>query len=157
MSAQEKTPIRLWPVGVPTDSDVQRIRDQWPDASLEVGQIIQYEKIESHVGLRRDTHRWGTVIARWRRLVESDSGIIIGTVRGVGFEVLSDSGKLHLGHSKMRSSVRALIRSARVVAHVDRAALPAEEQVRYDRITARQGAFLLADQQRGQQKNLPTI
>ena len=88
--------------GLPTDLDIRRIRDQFPDDALNCEQKISHEEIEQIIECSRDSYRYKTVTARWRKLVENSTNKIIGADRGTGFIVLSEPGKLDLSGDKLR-------------------------------------------------------
>jgi hypothetical protein len=110
--------------GLPTDPDIQAIRERWPDGKLAQGDEIPYRQMEQVLGVERGTYRWNTITRRWRKLVEEDSRIVIGTSAGTSFVVLRETGKLNLSRSKFKSAARAAKRSFVVADLVDANQLP---------------------------------
>lgn len=118
--------------GVPTDIEIRRLREKYPETDLAEGQIITHEEIESIIQERRDSYRYKTVTLRWRKLVEHLSGKILGPVLGVGLKVLNDGEKVTLSSSKLKSAGRLSRRSYNVLSLVDTKALNKQELVEYD-------------------------
>ncbi len=79
--------------GVPVAPDVNRIREAFPDRSLEAGQIIYHGYVQELLGEPPESARYRTVTNRWRRDVEDSVGKVILAVRGVGFIVADDHAK----------------------------------------------------------------
>jgi hypothetical protein len=106
--------------GVPTEPDVRALRDAFPEAEMEPGTIIPYERVEALIGAGRKSNRWKTVTEKWRKIVENQTGrVIIGTVAGVGFKVLDNTQKVDLGYSKFSSAVRIARRAHIITARLD--------------------------------------
>jgi hypothetical protein len=143
--------------GIPTDVDIRALRDAFPDSGLAVGKLIGYEEVERVVRCKRASARFKTVTSRWRRLVEKDTGMIIGVEPTRGFVVLDDHEKLELSCQKVRSGVKFTRRGIRVAGHVERKGLSDEERRRYDLLTVRAAAILGAAQIRGNDAGLPTL
>lgn len=152
-----KNKAELWFGGLPTDGDIRRIRAEFPDKELEVGREITYEALAGVIGNPAESHRWKTVVGRWRRLVEKDSGIIVGVVRGQGmFRVLSSGETLDVASGKFRTAARSARRSFVLNSYVRREDLSADEAKRHDFLNARTAAVIAAAQVRGRAQ-LPTL
>ncbi len=128
--------------GVPTDLDVRRLDETF--GTLNVGDEISYDEIDSALGIARSTSRWRTVTAAWRCRVQRARHLVVGCNPGVGFVILDDSGKLDASARKLRSGLRSCRRSVKVAAFVDRGKLGAEERDRYDHTTKVASAVLMA-------------
>lgn len=129
--------------GIPTSPDVNRIRESFPDSSLSV---VTYEEIEKVLGCDRGTNRFKAVTNRWRKLVEKESGKVIGVEAGKGFKVLNETEKLDLGCQKFASAVRLGRRSFVVTGLVDRKGLSSEDASRLDHMQKRAASVLAAAQ-----------
>lgn len=130
--------------GIPTGPDVKRLREYFPDSSLQVGQSIPYKDVEDLIQCKRHSYRFKTVTYRWRRLVEKESSVIIGADSGKGFIVLDDHQKLSLSGSKLRSAARFARRSYVVTGHINRRNLTDDELLRLDHQGKVAGAVLAA-------------
>jgi hypothetical protein len=64
--------------GVPTDPDIKRLRDHFPDSQMQEGAQFPYADVEEVLGVDRKSNRFRTVTTRWRKIVEDESGFIIG-------------------------------------------------------------------------------
>ena len=129
-----KTKQAMYFAGTPTEPDIRKIRETYPDDSLNDGDLIPYADIEKLIGAKRRGYRFQTVTSRWRSLVEKESGRIIGTKPAVGFVVLRDDEKVDLSGGKMRSAFRHARRSMIVSGLVDRRKLNDEQRRRQDHI-----------------------
>lgn len=130
--------------GVPTAPDVKRLRDNFPDNTLQVGQQVKYGEVEKILGCSKHSYRFKTVTFRWRRLVEKESNVIIGTDTGKGFVILDDHQKLSLSGSKLRTAARFAKRSYIVAGHINRRNLTDDEASRLDHQGKVAGAVLAA-------------
>ena len=116
--------------GIPTDADIRRIRDAYPDDELK-DQIATKEEIAAIIDVKADSHRFRTVTHRWRRVVFAETNKIIGLLQGV-FHVLDDKEKVDLACSKQRAALKSVRRSVKVSAVVDRKQLSEEDQRRLE-------------------------
>lgn len=148
---------KLYFGGIPTEIDIRKLREAYPDGSLTVGRIINYTEVEALLRMKRTDNRWRTVTHRWRRLVEKESGVIVGTVDGEAFKVLDDHETLDTACGKLRTSVRCARRSLVLNTYVDRKKLTAEEGKRHDFLSARGAAIMAATQLRGRGAELPKL
>jgi hypothetical protein len=127
--------------GVPTDIDLRLLREAFPPAELTVGRLLPYPSVARAIKSEVGSCRYKTVTNRWRKVLESEHGLIVGTKAGEGFIVLDDHEKLDLSSSKIRSSRRAARRSLQVAAKIDRKALTEPEQREHDLNTLRAAAI----------------
>lgn len=117
--------------GVPTDIEIKKIRDKWPDADLTPGQEIACEDVGAEIGHAVASCRFQTVTARWRRLVErGPAGVVIGRRHGV-FVVLKDGQVVDSNESDLRSAIRKTRRVVLRGGKVDVAKLSEDEQKRH--------------------------
>ena len=142
--------------GVPTEIDIRKIRQTYPDSSLNVGDQILYQDIEQLIQCKRDSYRFRTVTYRWRRLVENATNKIIGTNRSIGFVVLSEEEKLSLSGDKLRSAGNLAKRSYVVTARIQTNQLSPEQRKELNFIVKKTSAVLAAARLRPTAK-LPTI
>ena len=133
--------------GIPTEPDVNRLRDQFPDSGMESGQVISYEEVERLIDCRKGSARFQTVTSRWRRLVERETGrIIIGTERGVGFKVLDNQQKLNLSSDTFRQAIRRSRRAYQVTGRINLRQLSEDERQRLLGIQQRTAAVVATAQ-----------
>jgi hypothetical protein len=117
--------------GVPTDPDVKRIRDQWPDANLQSGQQIECGEVARAFGESTESTRFRTVTGRWRKLVERSVGLVIRK-RGDYFVVLKDGEVVNSNESDIRSAVKKTRRAGIRSTRVNVKNLSEDEQKRHD-------------------------
>lgn len=98
--------------GMPTQPDVTRLVDLF-GAQPAVGTQFEHAQVEAALGLQRpkDECRYRTVTTAWRAYMLRTNGIEIGAVRGVGFEVLSDTARVAGGVQGVRHGARKQLRS----------------------------------------------
>lgn len=129
--------------GIPTDIEIKKLRRAYPKSSMKVGQTFTYKEVEKLIGAKPRTNRWNAITVRWRKLVEYEHGIIIGTERGLNrFKVLSEGEKVTLSKSKLRSAGRMARRSYIVASRVDTAQLTEQEKLDLDHSIKRSVAIM---------------
>ncbi len=149
-------PAKLFFGGLPTEPEVNRIRSAYPDAELTVGQVIPYDNIAAIIGAAYKSNRFRSITNVWRKKVEKETNKIIGTEPGVGFVVLSESQKVNLSGSKLRSAARFARRSYMVASRTDVKQLSEEEARRLTHqinVTAK----IIASAQLKTKKQLPDM
>ena len=114
--------------GIPTEPSIQKLRDAYP--GMKIGDRILYSDVERLIGCKRESFRFKTITARWRRLIEHERDLVIGVVPTIGFEILDNQQKLNLGESKLKSAHKTARRSYTIFSRVDRAALSESDQSR---------------------------
>lgn len=144
--------------GVPTEMEVNRLREVFPADSLKPGDVLDYSEVAKVIDCEYRSHRFTTVTSRWRKILENECGVIVGTEPGLGFKVLDEPQKVDLSGSKLRSAVRAARRSYVVLTKVDRKQLSEEKLSRFDHIKKSSAAMIGSAQIRGQRKpELPSV
>lgn len=146
----------IFSAGIPTAADVANIRAIYPDSQLTIGQKISYDDIEQIINTSRDKSRFKTVTSAWRRAVERESGLYIGTIAGTAFEVLDEPGKLGLASSKYRQSLRLTRRANIVTSAVNRSQLTDDEKRSAEFISTR-SAHILSIARIKREQQLPQI
>jgi hypothetical protein len=142
--------------GIPWEPDVKRIRKAFPDSELKVGAEIPYSAIAETISSEYGTCRFRSVTMAWRKAVEKEAGLFIGTSEGKAFRVLSESEKLGLSRSKVRASIKSARRAYVVSAAIDDGGLTDEEKSQLSQIRMR-SASIIALQQIKPKKNLPDV
>jgi hypothetical protein len=139
--------------GRPTDAEINNLRESFPDSTFTEGQVIPYPIISKVIGEEKNTHRWRTITYRWRRMVERESGIVIGCERGLGFKILNNEQRFELSESKHRSGKKMIRRGLNLTVLVDREELTDAQQARLDHKTKVGAAFLVYSRM----KTLPSL
>jgi len=121
-------PIKKHFGGIPTDLDVKRLRDAYPFDEMSVGDIMPYSDIEAMLGIDRRSSRFKSVTLSWRKRAFRETPFTIGTERGLGFKVLSDSETAKLSGDKLGCATRAMRSSVRYAARVDTRNITSEER-----------------------------
>ena len=143
--------------GVPTDVDVKALREAYPEHRMEPEMVIPYAEAERLLKLSKGSNRFRGVTGRWRKLVEAETGMVIGVERGEGFKVLNEPEKIDLSGSKLRSAARAAHRSYEVGSLVDVAQLTHEDRRRLNFYTLKSAKLIAAAQVRSGKNLLPDL
>lgn len=128
--------------GLPTQPDIENIRNRFPEANLQPGIIIPYDSIANIIGSSVGSNRFRSVTTAWRKYVENTFKIVISCVRGAGFKVLEEHGKLDHAQDKYRSGVRHIKRSVKISNYIDTTKLEETDKIRFDRLTRRTAAIV---------------
>jgi len=99
-----------------------------------MGDLLTHEQLEATIGTARNGARYRTVLAAFRRNVETDLNLVLGADPGRGLKVLTDSERVGCGVGKVRSSGRAIVRATTLVSGADRRNLGAEDAARADHV-----------------------
>jgi hypothetical protein len=141
--------------GIPTAVDVKKLQEKWPVQEMNPGDIFLYSDVSALIKADIRSNRFKTVTNKWRRDLEHSDGVLIGTADSDKFVVLSDSQKLNLSGSKLRTAGRAVRRSIVVHAFTNRKKLTEAEQATYDHQQQVQAKIAAAAQLKRHQVGLP--
>lgn len=148
--------MALFRIGLPTDIDVKRLRERYPDNQLTPGKSITYAEVCAIIGVQSEKEgRFKSVTNAWRKKLMSESGIIL-SAKEQKFSVCDNSDKAQLSTNKTKSAVRAVRRSTIIGRLVDRKALTEDELRRFD-TAQRYNASVIALQTIKYQPELPTL
>jgi len=103
--------------GVPTDGDIRLLENEY--GIPEIGKIIPYEEVAAVIKYDKDSSRFKTVTQRWRKKIERDHNVIIGTERGIGFVALDNASRVDLGSDKFKYGMKSVRRANKVVSSTD--------------------------------------
>jgi len=118
--------------GLPTDIELKKLRDAYPESQMKPGDFFSYPEIEKLLDLKWKSSRFGTVTGRWRRVVESETNIFIETDPGKGFKVLSEAEKVALSGKQIRKAGKRFRRSFVIGSRTDRKALKEKDLEKLD-------------------------
>ena len=119
--------------GLPTDLDIKRLREVFPDNELLPGKIIEYSQIAVTIGIQTSTSRFKTVTKAWRDKMELESGIILVPVNGQKkYRVCDDADKASLSISKSNTAGRYAKRAIQIGNQVNRKNLTEDQLKRFD-------------------------
>jgi hypothetical protein len=141
--------------GIPTGPDIRLLREMYPDSEL--GEtVIPYQKVAEILRCDRNSNRFKTITNRWRKLVEVESGKVLGVKKGEGFVVLNDREKLDLSWQKLRTAARCANRSRVVASRVSISNLSSEDRARLEH-NSKVSSGILAVAQIKSNQPLPTM
>jgi hypothetical protein len=148
--------MSLFKIGLPTDLDVKRLRERYPDSKLTPGMSITYAEACAIIGVHSEKDgRFKSVTNAWRKKLMSESGIIL-KAQEQKFTVCGESEKAQLSVDKTKAAARAVRRSTIIGKLVDRKALSEDQLKRFD-FSQRFNASVTALQTIKHQAELPTI
>lgn len=141
--------------GVPVAPDVNRLLEAFGTPT--VGTLIEHERVAEILGLRPGSHRYHTVTERWMAQLWDERNVRVVCRRGIGFEVLTASGRLDQGVRQMRKAARRAEQAVKETVTVPEAELSAAERQRRDHLLHANVLLLQAakDAQRQYAKALP--
>ena len=144
--------------GIPTDVDVGKLREKYPETDMQYGDVFPYKDVCDLLGLMKEQHRFRTVTWRWRKIIEVETNHIIGAdVDMKSFKVLTETEKAELARRKLRSAGNAARRSYVITARVDRKELTAEQCAQLDQTVITSAKMLTAGQMKKGKVALPTL
>lgn len=132
MNTQESAPNNNYFGGIPTEPDVKKIRETYPEEDLEIGEIVKYEEIEKLINVNRKSHRFKGVTNHWRKAVFDEKNILIAAERGIGFKKLSEGEKVGQTSLHLRKAGRAVNRSYVIIGKIDTRQLSEEQRRQLD-------------------------
>jgi len=139
--------------GLPTEPDVKKIKEAYPDSELVTGKLIPYQDIAELIKQPFGTSRFRTVTNAWRKDVEKLTNKIIGVEPNIGFKVLSEPEKVVYGGQKLKMAGRAARRSYVIAARTDVLQLTDTERARLNHQTTICGKIIAS----AQLKNVPQL
>lgn len=107
----------LYRKGAPVELDVNRL-----DEAVGVppaGTVIPHERIEQVIGISRSEHRYGSVVAAWRRRMLRDHNILLVGRPGVGLLAADGADRVRWASGRAESGRRAIAKAAHVAATTD--------------------------------------
>lgn len=143
--------------GLPTEPDVKRLRESFPPDAMRPGQIITYEEVSEIIASPYPSSRFDCVTGRWKRNLEKETNIILGTKPGEAFVVLSEPEKVELAGRRLREGGRKARRAWVVAQRTDRAALSQEQIKALDHQIGVSSKIIASAQLRNGRKQLPDV
>ena len=131
--------VRIYRGGIPTAPDVNRLISRFPAAGLTAGTVVSAADISAEIGVQAGSSRYRTVTNVWRRWLEENASIVLKPLRGQGFMVLSDSGKLDSAADKLKSATKMAARAVEITTRVDVSRLSVDDRARLTKIQQRAG------------------
>ena len=153
---QQEEESKLFFGGLPTDIEMAKLREAYPESKMSSGDFFPYSDIEKLIELEWKSTRFRSVTNRWRRVVEGETNIFIHPDPGKGFKVLTEPEKLALSGKKFGSAGKIARRSFVIGSRVDRKALSENELTALDHL-ASGAAKIHAAAQIKRQLELPKI
>jgi len=142
---------------MPTDMDIKRIRESFPDVSLKIGQVITYEELAKVIDQTPGSNRFRSVVTRWRKMLLRDSAVVLKNVATVGYRVADSADTLSMAYGKYQGGLRSVRRGLVLNAYVDRKKLTMEQQKSHDHLNARTAAVIAAAQLKSGSIELPKL
>ena len=117
--------------GLPTQIDVDALEKKF--GQLKPGDVLAYADISACIGVKKDSHRWRTVVESYRKKQQRDNNTILRARPDIqAFVVLDEAGKVEHVASKFKSGFRLIRRGGAVVKRIDRGQLTPEQRMKAD-------------------------
>lgn len=120
--------VHVYRGNIPTEPDVNKLKAKFPEDTLKEGMLISYDEISKEIDTPVKSSRFITVTNAWRRYLENTCHIILKSLRGQGFNVLSESGKLNAAADKYKSATKMAARAVVITTRIDTKKLSSEER-----------------------------
>lgn len=117
--------------GVPVDPDVEKLMRS---VQIEVGVVIEYATLETILGVRRKTNRWGTVVSAWRARLERANNVVMRAVHNRGFLVLDGRGRVSHSEKMLEHGLRKTARAGSIALRTPREGLTPNEVKALDHV-----------------------
>ena len=117
--------------GIPVDPDVEKLMRA---VQPEVGVIIEYATLETILGVKRRTNRWGTVVSAWRARLERASNIVMRAINNKGFLVLDGRGRVSHSEKMLDHGLRKTARAGAIALRTPREGLTPNEMKTLDHV-----------------------
>lgn len=99
--------------GIPTEADVRKLVDKF--GTPEPGTIISWDKIETALGIKKESNRFRTVVVSWRKQLWNQHNCLMSAKRGEGLECLDPRGRVANSAGSYKSGLRKIGRASRIV------------------------------------------
>lgn len=141
MNGTTKTKSMIFNAGIPTEPDVKRLMDAFPN--LKDGDKITYEAAAHIIGIEsfRTSLRFRTVTARWRNLLYRNSNIYMTCIPNYGWQVADPFRRVQSSGAKFKSALRQTRRAGDLAIKTDVTGLDAEQQRIRDHVVSVAGAM----------------
>lgn len=110
--------------GIPTKIDVDKLMELFKNYTE--GDVIAYTDIVAIIGHGRNSHRYGSVVAQWRkRLMREENALLISSMN-VGYRIATAPERIEYSAGQVFSGKRRIMRGSAVAGSTDSAKLDAE-------------------------------
>lgn len=118
---------------IPREADLHKLRLNFPAEKMRVGDLLSYEELTKVLSTNKDSHRFRSVIGKWRHELLVQHGISLMTCMNVGYKIASDSQKLSQSDGERNAAFRRIAKSILICSTIDRNGLNEDERKRFDR------------------------
>lgn len=121
---------RLFLGGVPTDGDVKRLLEAFPD--IQPGALIPYAQVAEVIGVARGSNRFISVTNAWRRMLLRTQNFVLEAVHGQGFRRRPEIERSKANRAGWRQDQSRAARKIRDLARTDTRDFNEQEQKAHD-------------------------
>lgn len=90
--------------GIPTEPDVKRLEEAF--GVPKIGTEIKYKAIADTIREAVGSHRYQSVVVAWRKRLENNHRVVLGTISGLAYVVLDGHGVANLSGATIKSALR---------------------------------------------------
>jgi len=142
----------IWSAGIPTAPDVDAILEKYRLTCP--GDGVRHDQIESLLNIKRNTHRYRSIITAVKRRLERERNLILAAMPGIGFTVLDNNERVDAGSNKMHMAGRAARRAVVLANGATRTELDAEHQAKADHMVVVSATILGALRTQARELNI---
>ena len=111
---------QLFLKGVPTDAELNRLREAFPITEMAVGQEFKYEVLEAITGEKRDGTRFRNIVTRWKNFIEKETLHYLGCVPMEGYKLFNDNEKADATRRFNDQARRKLFKGMKIIPKIKR-------------------------------------
>lgn len=135
-------PNDLFLGGIPTEPDVKKLLAIYGVPAI--GTELTYDQVAETIGTPVRSYRFRTVTWSWRKVLDRQHNLIVGTVHGRGFVVLDNQSRVRFSAGRFKRGLRSVRRASDVAGRTDLVGLTPEERRSRDHIVATGSMLQLA-------------
>lgn len=125
--------------GVTTQFEVKKLMDAF---ETKVDDIVEHSAIAAACGAEWKSSRYAAIVQAWRKALSKERNVAMKSIPGVGYRVLSDSGKMKESAEGVVRGSRTIGKAAKLLSTVQAEKLDGAERKTYDHQARITGALL---------------
>jgi len=136
-----RTATQSYHKGIPTGVDVERLQEFFQTAE---DSIITHEEIETALGISRNTCRYRTIVAKWKKQLLDVSNVLLVAQVGVGYKVANPNDRITTATTQHEQGIRRFVRAAEIASKTDVTRLTEEAKRQADHLCRIKSRLILA-------------
>jgi hypothetical protein len=104
----EKAPkTAVFSGGIPIDPDVEKLKERF--GIPQEGVTIRWSEIEAVIDTPYRSHRFNSVVSKWRKKLRFESNVIMKAINGIGLQAADPESRVVLTNRKGKSAVKMIV------------------------------------------------